>query len=212
MKPITHVAIIVGTTIYSLPKPLRHGHVIRAMSLIDKSKRVTGHIMDLQGFLDEDGVFLDRQQAYKRVFEIGQELTSRNSTSRTDALYSEDVWNTPGLWNAPKGTEEYKAYWNIHGDKHLVSALRVNEFKYPEPPYSAKMFVFDLHNSTRHYIPVSIEGNTIPRLYSQAHPSTPECDSPEERIELIADRVFCLLNPNEELSENQPKQSLFLKE
>ena len=82
---ITHVAIKIGDTTHSLPAPNRHHHVIRMIGCI-KGK-------DTQGFLDEDGMFLTRSQAYERAIETGQ--MSRDTTPgkyNGNLLFSEYLW------------------------------------------------------------------------------------------------------------------------
>jgi len=56
MKQITHVAIKYNGVVYSLPAPNRHHNVIRLIGGVYGS--------DIQGFLDEEGVFLNRREAY----------------------------------------------------------------------------------------------------------------------------------------------------
>ena len=125
MKQITHVAIIISGKLYSLPKPLRHGDIYKAKSLLEGSKqRTKATPPDIQGFLDEDGVFLNRRDALKRVLEIGQTIVNL-SAIRGDKLYSEDVWETEGRWDGQPGTPEYNLYWNTHCDEALVKQLKI---------------------------------------------------------------------------------------
>lgn len=68
MNKLIHVAIIHEGTVYSLPEPNRHHHVIRHIVEKTGARYVDGE----QGFLDEDGKFLDRVQAKIRARETGQ--------------------------------------------------------------------------------------------------------------------------------------------
>ena len=125
MKQITHVAIIISGKLYSLPKPLRHGDIYKAKALLEGPKqRTEATPLDIQGFLDEDGVFLNRRDALKRVLEIGQTIVNL-SAIRGDKLYSEDVWETEGRWDGQPGTPEYTLYWNTHCDEALVKQLKI---------------------------------------------------------------------------------------
>lgn len=84
---ITHVAIRFHGTIYSLPKPNRHHHVLWHIIA------VTGaHYIDEneQGFLDDKGVFYTREEAYLHAYLNGQILNPKRA--RYDMLFSEDVW------------------------------------------------------------------------------------------------------------------------
>lgn len=81
---ITHVAIILDGITYSLPPPNRHHHVIRMIRDSGVKKQVRG----TQGFLTEDGAFIERKPAAKLALKTGQ-------ISELDVppnLYSEDLW------------------------------------------------------------------------------------------------------------------------
>lgn len=85
-KMITHVAIKYNGKIYSLPKPNRHHHVIRM---------IPGGIAgpDIQGFLTDKGVFLDRYDAYNYAVLHGQLKRDEGKMSyQGNQLFSEDLW------------------------------------------------------------------------------------------------------------------------
>jgi hypothetical protein len=84
---ITHVAIIHKGKTYSLPKPNRHHHIIHQIYL------ETGETVDdmVQGFLDDGGNFLDREQAMTHAIAC-QQLLPRPKMRIDEWLYSEDVW------------------------------------------------------------------------------------------------------------------------
>lgn len=79
---ITHVAIRYEGKIHSLPRPARHHDVIRKIGGISGP--------DVQGFLTESGVFLNRREALFYALEHGQ--IQHPSEVRSCALYSEDLW------------------------------------------------------------------------------------------------------------------------
>lgn len=80
--PITGVAMRHRETkeVFSLPKPARHDSLIRA--LVDQGK--PDFAKGEQGFITEDGRFLDREEAFVHAARFGQ-LKSR-------ILFSEDLW------------------------------------------------------------------------------------------------------------------------
>ena len=86
---ITHVAIRVGDTIYALPKPNRHHHVIRWMVDAKGFETVESHGDD-QGFVDEAGTYLTREQALVSALMNGQ--VKDPTDIRCGQLFSEDVW------------------------------------------------------------------------------------------------------------------------
>lgn len=83
---IIGVAIVYAGQMYHLPKPNRHHDVIRS---------IPGgvHGPDTQGFVDEDGEFLNRKKAMSRAEETGQ-LKRRPGEEfyQGPYLYSEDLW------------------------------------------------------------------------------------------------------------------------
>ena len=85
--PITHVAIRFQGTVYSLPPPNRHHHIIR---LIVDTTGVPSVDNDEQGFLDATGRFLSRRQALVSARLHGQLKDPDNI--RAGRLFSEDLW------------------------------------------------------------------------------------------------------------------------
>lgn len=82
MRRITCVAIQYEGETYSLPAPNRHHHVIRLIGGI--------HGPDIQGFLDDEGNFLNRKDALRVALDAGQVLDPANI--RANRLFSEDLW------------------------------------------------------------------------------------------------------------------------
>jgi hypothetical protein len=72
--------------VHSLPKPNRHCDVIQYMGEEKQARFAFGD--HNQGFVDEDGNFLSRQEARKIALKNGQ----CEETIRPDRLYSEDLW------------------------------------------------------------------------------------------------------------------------
>lgn len=86
---ITHVAIRRGAATFSLPAPNRHHHVLRAM--YEAGADPKGEDGEVQGFLDDAGAFLTREEAYRAV--VGTpELKRRAGGYDGPLLFSEDLW------------------------------------------------------------------------------------------------------------------------
>lgn len=87
---ITHVAIWRNDTIYALPKPNRHHNVFKIMPFED---RYTDGYWDIQGFLDEQGNFLDRRKALVHAAEHHQVIRPADPKFyQGNELFSEDLW------------------------------------------------------------------------------------------------------------------------
>lgn len=85
---ITHVAIQYAGKTYSLPAPNRHHDVIRLIAA-ENGVGIAGP--DVQGFLDFDGNFLNRKDAFVHVSKSGQ-LKRIPGGYNGGNLYSEDLW------------------------------------------------------------------------------------------------------------------------
>lgn len=86
---ITHVAIKYDGVIYSLPRPNRHHHVIHLIATLN-GVGIKGP--NVQGFLDENGEFLNRQDAFIRARRTGQIIRPAEGGYQGGDLYSEDLW------------------------------------------------------------------------------------------------------------------------
>lgn len=84
-RHITHVAVLFGGIMYSLPAPNRHHHVLH---VIYKENNKTWP--NVQGFLDNKGKFLVRRYAL-RVALVASQVIDINNV-RSGRLYSEDLW------------------------------------------------------------------------------------------------------------------------
>lgn len=84
-QQITHVAIKYANKVFSLPAPNRHHDVIRMIGGISGP--------DVQGFLDANGVFLNRKQAFEVAAQTGQiKRSDKPGTYQGPQLFSEDLW------------------------------------------------------------------------------------------------------------------------
>lgn len=72
-------------TIYSLPRPARHHDVLDWMR-----KNGADHRGSVQGFINNYGKFLNREEAFKIAMKAGQILDLNNT--RSEVLFSEDLW------------------------------------------------------------------------------------------------------------------------
>lgn len=92
---ITHVAIRFRGTIWSLPKSNRHHDVIRMIGAKTGVTYVDAY-NDNQGFLDDKGQYLTREEAFQHARYHGQlkPRTDRHPAGLCHAsiLFSEDVW------------------------------------------------------------------------------------------------------------------------
>lgn len=87
---IVAAAIIFDGVVWTLPRPARHHHIIEAHY---KVTHIGGSGM--QGFLDDQGVFLGRGSACNHVVNCQQALRIHAGTRVLewgDDLYSEDLW------------------------------------------------------------------------------------------------------------------------
>lgn len=87
--PITHVAIRFNGEIYSLPAPNRHYHIIRLIAEKTGGK-VDPLSLDDEGFLDQSGRYLTREQALL-VAKHNNQIKDINLV-RNGILTSEDIW------------------------------------------------------------------------------------------------------------------------
>lgn len=83
-RRITHVAFrLIDRKIVSLPPPARHPSLFLLCQ-----KRGLNSTNAVQGFLDNKGCFLTREEAYKIADEAGQVF----NRSKPGTLFSEDIW------------------------------------------------------------------------------------------------------------------------
>jgi hypothetical protein len=82
---ITRVAVVYNNTVYSLPAPDRHHHVLRV--IYKEHQTSSPH---KSGFLNNMGVYLTRQQALTVALAAGQVKDPNNV--HAGKLFSEDLW------------------------------------------------------------------------------------------------------------------------
>lgn len=79
-------AIVYSRRVWTLPAPCRHHDIIEAI-YNSNGKGVDG--TELQGFVDNNGAFLTREQAFVLARSVGQLVDSRTPGP---ILFSEEVW------------------------------------------------------------------------------------------------------------------------
>lgn len=90
-KPmIVGVAVKTDKTVYSLPNPNRHHNVLRMMTNLYITRN---YGTEVQGFVDDKGNFLNREDAYTLAKSNGQlKRISGPEFYQGNELYSEDLW------------------------------------------------------------------------------------------------------------------------
>lgn len=86
---ITHVAIKFEGNVYSLPAPNRHHDVILHIIQVLKIETVNSY-GENQGFLDENGQYLNRRQALYSA-QVNNQLKP-GVQIKAGQLFSEDIW------------------------------------------------------------------------------------------------------------------------
>lgn len=84
---IKHVAVKIGETVHSLPRPNRHRNIYD--SLIDLPKQRGFILGGIDGFLDADGNFMTREQGLEYALSVGQIRAPQWDENK---LFSEDLW------------------------------------------------------------------------------------------------------------------------
>lgn len=92
---IVAAAIKVGDLICSLPIPARHHHIIRALA----SAGAENFDERKEGFLSDQGLFLNRREAWDHAHTCGQGTPRRDAILKANPntydgfeLFSEDLW------------------------------------------------------------------------------------------------------------------------
>lgn len=77
-----------GKVLFSLPRPLRHHHLLHTMTALGLDAAVLGG-PEAQGFLTSSGEFLGREGALQLARDNGQFAHAVHDSS---LLFSEDLW------------------------------------------------------------------------------------------------------------------------
>lgn len=93
-SPIKQAAILRDGVLWTLPRPARHHNILWAMHDIDNNTNPHErpkiiHARGIQGFIDEDGNFLERKEAALRATRCGQ---LKKPLDAPPNLFSEDLW------------------------------------------------------------------------------------------------------------------------
>lgn len=98
---IVAAAIQINGLVCSMAQPARHHDILRQINgLYDPEERnPETYASEVQGFIDDKGVFFNRRDAFKHCLECGQGLPRRDrmlrenpNVYRGEELYSEDLW------------------------------------------------------------------------------------------------------------------------
>lgn len=103
---IVAAAIKINGLIMTMPQPARHSDILRQWIALQNEVLLTANCVDacvyieeIQGFIDDKGVFYDRKAAMDHCNKVDQPLTRRNALLaegkniyQGDELYSEDLW------------------------------------------------------------------------------------------------------------------------
>ena len=87
---ITHVAIKFNGKLWSLPQPYRHHHIIKMIVMLGEAEYVDTE-RDEQGFLDDTGKYLTREEAFLQAMTCCQ-IKEGSVGLQLGWLSSEDVW------------------------------------------------------------------------------------------------------------------------
>ncbi|RYX88892.1 MAG: hypothetical protein EOO28_34680 [Comamonadaceae bacterium] len=93
---IVAAAIKLGDLVCSMPQPARHADILRQISGLywDRQRHSHTYETEVQGFLDDEGQFLDRRAAYQHCLDNTQRIGGRDrpNSYQGEELYSEDLW------------------------------------------------------------------------------------------------------------------------
>lgn len=80
-------AIRLNGVVHELEPPKRHHHIIGMLAKSGLPLPIRGE----QGFVLEDGTFVDRREALEHAYAAGQ-ISRERAEHGLSALYSEDLW------------------------------------------------------------------------------------------------------------------------
>ncbi len=148
MKVITRVAVMLDNTVFSLPEPYRHHHTVAAINRYYRQQNLPHPygVPDVQGFVNLEGMFMDRSHARQMFLEYGQEDFDR---MHARDLFSENCWTTAGDWQAPPDSPEYKLFHHNHDHAIIDGLLRVEPFIGSRRPYHLDTVIADIYHRDR---------------------------------------------------------------
>lgn len=75
--------------VFTMPRPARHGNIVATLSLLHPAAALEAE----QGFITDDGVFLNRRDAFIHAVANAQPWRSdRGHRPGATHLFSEDIW------------------------------------------------------------------------------------------------------------------------
>jgi hypothetical protein len=92
---IIAAAIKIADVVCFIPKPARHHNVLHSLSKSFKGRTDRGYTEEVQGFLTDEGEFLDRLDAMGHCLNCGQTFVGRIRNPNSymgPELFSEDLW------------------------------------------------------------------------------------------------------------------------
>lgn len=97
---IVAAAIKINFLTLSMPKPARHHDILHAwyglqVDVLQGFEPTSPYVEEIEGFIDNDGNFLNRSDAFIHVNICGQGLPKRNPYKeyyKGNELYSKDLW------------------------------------------------------------------------------------------------------------------------
>jgi hypothetical protein len=88
---IIAAAIKIADVVCFIPKPARHHNVLHSLSKSFKGRTDRGYTEEVQGFVTDTGLFLNREDAHQYASQRGQ-INRKNDGYDGSKLFSEDLW------------------------------------------------------------------------------------------------------------------------
>lgn len=94
---IVSAAIKINGAVISMPRPARHADILRQIKGLHDPYDRPGwsYEVEIQGFITDQGEFLNRRQAYDHAIRCEQGTPNRRTSPgnyQGEELYSEDLW------------------------------------------------------------------------------------------------------------------------
>ena len=118
---IVAVAIRTPEAILTLPRPARHGNLLHVASKLGGG---SGSEQD-QGFLTNRGRFVNRVEGAQIALKSGQtDYVRAPGWDGEGCLFTEDLWNDPGINCAPEDKEEMRQVAREMAEEAKISYLK----------------------------------------------------------------------------------------